>query len=65
MTFYQFINSHRGAQYHDILMLGGQLNPQQWEHFEQNWLQAKQDWQDKVKTCVGAKRLNGLKLTNF
>lgn len=49
MTFYQFLESNRGAQLAEILHLGGQPNPAQWEHYEHLWLQAKQEWDDKLK----------------
>ena len=49
MTFYQFLDSNRGAQLSEILHLGGQPSPTQWDHYEKLWLQSKQDWDDKYK----------------
>ena len=50
MTFYQFLESNRGAQLLEIFHLGGQPNPAQWDHHERNWIQSKQDWDDKLKS---------------
>lgn len=49
MTFYQFLAGPRGAPLMEILMLGGQPDPNQWEHHERNWMQSKSEWNDKEK----------------
>ena len=47
MTFFQFIGSSRGSGLAEILSLGGQPDPSTWDHFEEKWLQARMEWNDK------------------
>ena len=49
MTFYQFIASNRGGALMDILMLGGQPNPVEWEKYDQWWIKTQNDWTDQEK----------------
>ena len=41
--------SSRGAQLLEILSLGGQPDPNLYDHYEKIWLQAKSDWDDREK----------------
>ena len=45
----QFIGGSRGAQLMEILSLGGQPEPQMWDHYEKWWLQELQNWNDREK----------------
>ena len=49
MSFFQFVTSSRGSALMDILSLGGQPNPQQWDHYDKWWIQARTDWMDQEK----------------
>ena len=33
----------------EILSLGGQPDPNQWDHYDKKWLQGREDWNDQVK----------------
>ena len=41
LTFYQFVGSSRGAQLLEILSLGGQPTPQNWEHWDNWWISTR------------------------
>ena len=53
-TFYQFVASNRGAELVEILSLGGQPTPQLWEHYDNWWLNSRQQWIDSEKLTENA-----------